>query len=200
MNFSTKINDNSYSQDLNFSLEIIQNGGVILCPTDTVWGLSCDATSESAVEKIYQIKNRPPQKSLIVLVNSLEMIRFYIDFEESYFEKVKCFIDQNHKPTTVIYPKSQNLAKNLTSDNSIAIRIVKQGFCSDLIAKLNKPLVSTSANFSGEPTPCNFAEINPKLIEKVDYTVQHKQNDNQKSASSTIIKLGSDGEIEIIRE
>ena len=198
MNLRVKINKDNYLQDLNFSVKAIQDGGVILCPTDTVWGLSCDATDKIAVEKIYQIKNRPPQKSLIVLVNSLEMLRDYADFG-GYFEQIRNFIDQNKKPTTVIYPKSQKLANNLTSDNSVAIRVVANGFCSDLITRLNKPIVSTSANFSGEPTPCNFTEINSKITQIVDYTVQHKQNDIQKSASSTIIKLNPDGQIEVVR-
>ena len=167
-------------------IEKLNNSKTILYPTDTVWGLGCDATDEKAIEKIYQLKRRSESKSLIILVSSIEMLKEYV---EGIPEKAIDIIKESTKPTTIIYNNPKNIAKNaIASDNTIAIRIPKDNFCIKLIKEFGKPIISTSANISGEPTPKLFSEISAEILNNVDYIVDlHTEKVNKKS--STILKI-----------
>lgn len=167
-------------------IENLNNSKTILYPTDTVWGLGCDATDGKAIEKIYQLKRRSESKSLIILVSSIEMLKEYVD---DISEKAIDIIKESTKPTTIIYNNPKNLAKNaIASDNTIAIRIPKDNFCVKLIKEFGKPIISTSANISGEPTPKLFSEISTEILNNVDYVVDlHTERMNKKS--STILKI-----------
>lgn len=169
----------------------------ILYPTDTVWGLGCDATSKDAVAKIYQIKNREESKSLIILVDSLEMLKCYV---KEIPVKALEIIKTAEKPTTIIYKNPKNLASNVVAeDNTVAIRIVQQEFCQKLIKEFGKPIVSTSANISGEKTPMNFKEINTSILDAVDYVVNLHQEDTS-NKSSRIVKILENGKVEVLRD
>lgn len=173
----------------------LKGGKIILYPTDTVWGLGCDATNSEAVSKIYQLKNREERKSLVVLVSSVEMLKEYI---EEVPEKALKILQDTNKPTTIIYNQAKNLADNaIALDGSIAIRIPEHAFCLELIQKLGKPIVSTSANVSGEATPKSFSEISQPILDGVDYIV-NLERDKITDKSSTILKI-NDGDIEVIR-
>jgi L-threonylcarbamoyladenylate synthase len=178
--------------------EVLKKGGTILYPTDTIWGIGCDAKNEKAVNKIYQIKQRPESKSLIILLNNKESL-------EKYVEKVPLIaldlMDQIEKPLTIIYPKAKNIpTKLLTDDGGIAIRITKNEFCAKLIQLLDSPLVSTSANTSGEMPPLIFKQVSNYIRNKVDYTVNLYQNEIKEMKASTIIRFINDFEFEVIRE
>lgn len=168
----------------------------ILYPTDTVWGLGCDATNEEAVKKIYKLKNREESKSLIILVDSIEMLQNHV---ENIPKKALEILKKAEKPTTIIYNNPKGLAANtIASDNTIAIRIPKDEFCIQLIKGFGKPIVSTSANVSGEPTPKSFSEISKAILKNVDYVVDlHQEKISEKS--STILKIEGDDVI-VIRE
>lgn len=183
--------------DIAKALEILRTGGVILYPTDTIWGLGCDATNEEAVNKIYKIKQRNDQKSLLVLLDNPGKILSYVsEIPEVAWD----LIELTDKPLTIIYSDAKNLAKNLIADDgSIGIRIVNDPFCQKLIQRFKKPIISTSANISGDKSPSNFSEINKSIINLVDYVVQWKQDDYTKAQASSIIKLDNDGGIKIIR-
>lgn len=175
----------------------IKESKVILYPTDTVWGIGCDATNFEAVAKIYIIKKRNESKSLVILVNSFEMLQNYVDTIPA---NIKNILNKANNPTTVIYNNPKNLAKNaIASDNTVAIRIVKDGFCNQLISEFGKPIVSTSANTSGKPTPKSFKEIEPVILDSVDYVVNLHQ-DKVCSKPSTILKIENDGCVTIIRK
>lgn len=184
--------------DIKKALEVLKNGGVILYPTDTIWGLGCDASNEKAVERIYQIKKRSDQKSLLVLLDNENKIPSYVkEMPETAWD----LIELSDKPLTIIYSGARNLAQNLIAeDGSIGIRISKDEFNQRLIQRFRKPLVSTSANISGEKAPQNFAEISSEIMDSVDYIVEWRQDDFSKSDPSSIIKLGTGGEIKIIRD
>ncbi|MFO7830126.1 MAG: L-threonylcarbamoyladenylate synthase [Bacteroidales bacterium] len=185
-------------EDIKKALDVLKNGGVILYPTDTIWGIGCDATNERAVDRIYQIKKRSDQKSMLVLLDNAGKIPSYI---ESVPEIAWDLIDLTDKPLTLIYPKAKNLAQNLIAeDGSIGIRVTNEPFTQKLIERFKKPIVSTSANISGEKAPGNFSEINPQILDIVDYVVQWRQDDYVKATPSGIIKLESNGEIQVIRE
>ena len=187
----------NYKNNISKSLEILQNKGVIIYPTDTIWGIGCDATNENAVSRIYKIKKRIESKSLIILVDSWDMLEKYIIDIPA---KVNCIIQGSSKPTSVIYNNPKGLAKNvIAKDNSVAIRIVKDDFCKLLIEKFGKPIVSTSANYSGKSAPKNFGEIEKSLLEKVDYVVSLQHNKKQGIASQ-IVKVDNKGKIEFIRK
>ena len=177
-------------------LFFLNKGSTILYPTDTVWGLGCDATNEAAVKKIYKLKNREESKSLIILVDSIEMLQNHV---ESIPEKALETLRTSVKPTTIIYNNPKRLASNaIASDNTIAIRIPKDEFCIQLIKEFGKPIVSTSANVSGEPTPKSFSEISEAILKNVDYVVDlHQEKIAEKS--STILKIEGDDVI-VIRE
>ena len=176
---------------------ILSNSECILYPTDTVWGLGCDATDELAVDKIYKIKNRAESKSLIILVNSIDMLQQYV---EHVPQEALDLLKEAKRPTTIVYPRSKNLAQNVVAaDNTVAIRIVKHEFCENLIKEFGKPIVSTSANISGQPTPKSFGEISQAILDSVDYVVALQQ-DSISGISSRILKINLDDTIEVIRE
>lgn len=185
-------------EDIKKALEILKNGGIILYPTDTIWGLGCDATNETAVERIYQIKQRSDQKSMLVLLDNPAKIPTYVN---EMPDVAWDLIELSNKPLTIIYSDAKNLAKNLIADDgSIGIRISNDEFNQKLIQRFRKPIVSTSANLSGSTSPQNFNEINQEIIDSVDYVVKWKQDDFTKANPSSIIKLANNGEIKIIRE
>lgn len=187
-----------FSRDIEKSIEVLKKGGVILYPTDTIWGIGCDATNTEAVERVFEIKQRDESKSLIVLLASDGQLQRYVsDVPDVAWD----ILDLSEKPTTVIFSNSYNLsAKAVAEDGSVGIRITKDEFCKTLIRKLNKPLISTSANVSGQKTPGNFSEISPEILRSVDYVVEHRQDERKSSAPSTIIKVGKGGLIDIIRK
>ena len=180
---------------LNQSIEALLNSQVILYPTDTVWGLGCDATNIDAVAKIFKLKSRVESKSLVVLVSSIEMLRTYVG---AVSQKAIDVISTTKKPTTIIYSNPKGLAANaIALDNTIAIRIPSHNYCLEIINKLGKPIISTSANISGESTPKSFSEISLPILEGVDYVVNLEQ-DKITDKSSTILKLVGN-HIEVIR-
>jgi Sua5/YciO/YrdC/YwlC family protein len=177
---------------------VLKNGGIILYPTDTIWGIGCDATNNDAVKKIYQLKQREETKSMLVLVDHADRIGRYV---REVPEMAMQLIEVNDKPMTIIYPGAINLASNLIGqDQSVGIRIAQDEFCQKLIARLGRPIVSTSANISGQPAPAIFPEISEDIKNGVDYIVNWRQDDLAKAAPSSIIKIGVGGEIEIIRK
>lgn len=184
--------------DIKAALEVLQKGGVILYPTDTVWGFGCDATNEEAVKRIYEIKKRDSSKGMIILMENAALLERYV---EEVPEIAYDLIELTDKPLTIIYDGAKNLAKNLVAkDGSIGIRITSEAFSSDLIRRFKRPIVSTSANISGKPSPANFSEIKQEMVDAVDFVVNYRQNESQKTVPSSIMKLGSGGEIKIIRE
>jgi L-threonylcarbamoyladenylate synthase len=187
-----------FDEDINGSITVLRKGGIILYPTDTIWGLGCDATNPLAVEKIRKIKSRSESKSLLILVDGEQMLDRYVrDIPEIALE----ITNVSDTPLTIIYPAGRNLADGVCGeDGSIGIRICHDEFCNALISRLRKPIVSTSANFSGKPSPENFSGIEKAVIDSVDYVVKYRQNDLQKHAASPVIKFQSDGTIKIIRK
>ena len=183
--------------DIEECLKVLEAGGLILYPTDTVWGIGCDATNAAAVSKIYNLKQREDGKALIVLLADENEIPNYISQPRP---KVFDYIKGINKPTTVIYEEAKNLAGNLINkDGSIAIRIVKEAFCKKLITRFGKPIVSTSANISGYPAASLFIDIDIAIKNGVDYIVQYRQDDLTESAPSAIVKWNKDGSLTIIR-
>lgn len=186
----------NFNIDIEQSLAILNNGGTLLYPTDTIWGIGCDATNGQAVEKIIELKQRPAHKSFVVLVaNERDIMQYVAAVDLSLFD----YLDKQEKPTTVIYQGAIGLADNvLAADGSVAIRICKDEFCRTLIKRFRKPIVSTSANISNEPSPALFTEIDPIIKNGVGYVVEHRQNETEKSSPSSIIKW-ENGEVVIIR-
>jgi L-threonylcarbamoyladenylate synthase len=186
-----------FENDILHCLEILHAGGIILYPTDTIWGIGCDATSAGAVKKIFELKRRPESKSMIVLLADVREINRYVSHLQPY---VSQYLENTKEPTTVIYEGPIGLADNLVAeDGSIAIRIVRDDFCRHLIKRLRKPLVSTSANISGEKSPPFFSAINAEIRQGVDYIVRYRQQDNQISKPSTLVKFSKSGIPEILR-
>jgi L-threonylcarbamoyladenylate synthase len=187
----------NFETDIEEALSVLQNGGLILYPTDTVWGIGCDATNAAAVAKIYALKKRSDEKSMIVLLADEKDIPNYVTQPNP---KVFDYIKGIHKPTTFIYQNAINLAKNIISaDGSIGIRITSDLFCKKLIRRFGKPLVSTSANISGYPAPAIYQDIDYEIKSGVDYIVQHRQDDVTAASPSAIVKLNADGSLTIIR-
>ena len=177
---------------------MLYKGGIILYPTDTIWGIGCDATNALAVKRIYELKKRADSKSMLVLLENPNRLVSYI---EEMPEVAWDLIEFAEKPTTIIYDGAKNLANNLIAeDGSIGIRITTEAFTQNLIQRFKKPIVSTSANISGEPSPQNFSEIAQSIKDNVDYVVKYRQDETKNPAPSSIIKLGSTGLIKIIRE
>ena len=183
--------------DIKACLSILENGGLILYPTDTVWGIGCDATNANAVSKIFTLKNRIETKAMIVLLEEETDLLNYVEDETlQIFDYIKGI----YKPTTVIYSHGKNLANNLMGEGgSVAIRICKDPFCKSLIKQFGKPIVSTSANISGYPTPMCFHDISLDIIEGVDYVVKYKQDDDEIKQPSAIVKWDEKGNLLIIR-
>lgn len=184
-------------EEIHNCLHILKEGGTILYPTDTVWGLGCDARNEEAIKKIYRIKQREESKALICLVSDVVMLeRIFREIPDAAYD----IIDHTENPTTIIYDNPTGVAKNLiASDNTLAVRIVKDEFCKQLIQKLGRPIISTSANISGQPTPKSYKEISNEILSGVDYVVNlHREKICDKP--STIMKIGSGGLFQIIRK
>jgi len=185
-------------EDIKKALEVLKGGGVILYPTDTIWGIGCDATNVEAVQRIYKIKKREDSKSMLVLMENPALLDRYVD---DVPEVAWDLVEITTTPLTVIYPGAKNLAKNLIAeDGSIGIRFTKETFTSQLLQRLRRPLVSTSANISGEKSPAFFDEISEEIKSAVDYIVEFRQDDHTPSQPSSIIKLGPGGRIDIIRK
>tara|TARA_B100000900_G_scaffold390579_1_gene384413 strand:+ start:313 stop:876 length:564 start_codon:yes stop_codon:yes gene_type:complete len=183
---------------INTAKEILKEGGLILYPTDTIWGIGCDATNEEAVKRIYKLKKRSDTKSLIVLVDSdVRLQRIVAEVPEVAWD----IMDYSKKPVTIIYDNPKGISKSaVNNDNSLGIRVVKDIFCKKLISKLNKPIISTSANISGEKQANCFAEISEEIKNSVDHIVNLRQDESEPKQSSTIIKLDPSGLIKIIRD
>ena len=184
--------------DIKKALEVLKNGGIILYPTDTIWGIGCDATNNEAVKRVYEIKQREDSKSMLVLMENPNRISSYVnDVPEIALD----LLEVTNKPTTIIYSDAKNLANNLiNSDGSIGIRITNEDFTQQLIQRFKKPIVSTSANISGDTPAQNFIEINQNIIDAVDYVVEYRQDDMTKAQPSSIIKIEADWNVQIIRE
>jgi L-threonylcarbamoyladenylate synthase len=187
-----------FGDDITMSLATLKEGGVILYPTDTIWGLGCDATNPLAVEKIFTIKSRSQEKSLLVLVDGEQMLDRYVkDIPEIAFE----LTEVSNNPLTLILPEGKNLATGVCSeDGSVGIRICHDEFCQELIKKFRKPIVSTSANLSGKQAPRHFGDIDQSIQEAVDYVVKYRQDDREEHSPSPVIKLDKNGTIKIIRK
>lgn len=186
-----------FEEDLIKTLKALQSGGIILYPTDTIWGIGCDATNYKAVEKVYRIKNRNEAKSLIVLLDNFDNLSTYIEkVPDITFDLLASITN----PVTIIYSNARKLANNVIApDGTIAIRIVKDDFCKELIRRFGKPIVSTSANLSGSESPAVFSQITDEIKKAVDYTVSYKQDYFNRSKPSTIIRLRDDGLYTVIR-
>ncbi|NNC94299.1 MAG: threonylcarbamoyl-AMP synthase [Chitinophagales bacterium] len=184
-----------YEQDIIESVSELKRGGIILYPTDTIWGIGCLVTDEFAIRKIHQLKNRPLEKKLIVLVNDKEMLQRYVGFLS---DKILERLEEESAPTTIIYPNAKDIADLLISETgSIAIRIVKDDFCSELIEKCGCGITSTSANISNDPAPASFKDISDEIKSGVDYIVNHKQSDTTKASPSKILLLKNNEWVEI---
>ena len=178
--------------------EVLQKGGVILYPTDTVWGIGCDATNEEAVKRVFEIKQRADSKAMLVLVDSPVKVDFYVQDVPSVAWDL---IEMTTKPLTIIYDGARNLAPNLiAADGSVGIRVTAEEFSKQLCFRFRKAIVSTSANISGQPSPANFSEISEEVKQAVDYIVEYRQDEVGHTKPSSIIKLGKGGEVKIIRE
>ncbi len=188
------------------ALQVLMQGGVILYPTDTVWGIGCDATNEKAVQRIFQIKQRAEAKAMLVLLDAPGKLQGYVEeVPEMAWDLIDCALanpedEVQQKPMTIIYPNARNLAPSLIAeDGSVGIRITQEVFSKILCERLKRPLVSTSANISGTPAPAIFAEISEEIRNAVDYVVRFRQDDTRKAQPSSIIKLGLHNEIKVIR-
>lgn len=179
------------------ALQTLKSGGTILYPTDTIWGIGCDATNIDAINRIFEIKKREKTKSMIILVESEKSLQDLVDVPEMAWE----IIDLSEKPVTIVYDNPRGLPKEiLAEDGSIGIRLVKDDLCKKLISKLNKPLVSTSANFSGDKSPMKFSDINPEIISLVDYAVEENREKISEYSGSSVIRVWNDGRIKVLRE
>ena len=191
-------------EDLQEALRVLRNGGVIVYPTDTVWGIGCDATNAEAVKRIYALKQREDSKSMLVLLDSPAKLNYYIaDIPDAAWQLLDCSNDANDemmKPLTIIYPGARNLAPNLIAeDGSIGIRITNEAFSKALCEQLRHPIVSTSANISGHPSAPFFAEIEQAILDGADYVCRFRREDDCPHEPSSIIKINSDGSFKIIR-
>ena len=183
--------------DIKRAIKVLKEVGSILYPTDTIWGLGCDVSNQKAVDKIYKIKNRIEGKSLIILVNKIEMIERYVKYVNPLIYDLVANYD---RPLTVIYPGAKNVARGVyAADKSIGIRVVNDTFCSALIEEFGNGIVSTSANISGEPSPAIFQQISPAVKNQVDYIVEHAQDRIRTMRPSRIIRVKDNGHFEVVR-
>ena len=187
-----------FAEEIRNCIKVLREGGTILYPTDTIWGIGCDATNEAAVAKVYALKKRNEEKSMIVLVAKEYMLDQYVkEIPKAAFD----FIENMEKPLTIIYPDAINLPKNLiNSDGTIGIRITKDPFCAQLIQQFKRPIVSTSANISGQSAPASFHDIDEVIVNGVDYVVKLRQHETGQNTPSTIIKVEVNGVFKIIRK
>lgn len=185
------------TEDIQKACEVMASGGIILYPTDTIWGIGCDATNEEAVRRVYELKKRTDKKAMLVLLDSEAKLQTYVaDIPDIAWD----LIDVTDNPLTLIYPKAKNLASNLLAeDGSVGIRITREEFSRRLCERFRKPVVSTSANVTGETSPCTFDEISEVIKKGVDYIVKYRQEDKSKAVPSNIIKLGAGGLVKVIR-
>ena len=184
-------------EEATYCARLVSTGKVILYPTDTIWGMGCSIRFPETLERIFQIKERPASKSTILLVDSMEMLKRFV---KRIHPRVETLLTLHNRPLTVIYPDPIGIPEYLLAqDGSVALRICKDLFCEKLIHQLNEPIVSTSANISGSPSPTSFASIETCIKENVDYIVQYRQNDVTPSEASTIIRYDSEGELTIVR-
>ena len=197
-------------EDLQTALRVLRSGGVIVYPTDTVWGIGCDATNAEAVAKIYALKRRQDSKSMLVLLDSAAKLDYYVDVPETAemllgvqnteYRVQTDSQDDESKPLTIIYPNARHLASNLIAeDGSIGIRITNEPFSKALCAQLKRPIVSTSANISGEPTPRHFRDISQEILDNTGYVCLFRRDDDAEHEPSSIIKMNADGSFKIIR-
>ena len=186
-----------FQHDIDACLEILDAGGLILYPTDTIWGIGCDATNEMAVEKIYRLKQRPDHKPMVILMaDEREILQYVTQPDLQVFDYIKGV----SKPITVVYEGGVGLADQLLADDrSVAIRITSDSFCKHLIKRFRKPIVSTSANLSGYPAPRSFQDIDPLIKEGVDYVVRYRQSDDNYYKPSSVVRWDENGELIIIR-
>ncbi len=186
------------NQEVEKALQVLREGGVILYPTDTIWGIGCDATNCEAVQKIYDIKKRADSKSFLVLIENPAQLQIYVD---KVPEVAWDLVELADQPLTVIYSNAKNLAPNLLAeDGSVGIRCVKDDFCEALLRRFRKPIVSTSANISGAPSPMCFSDITSEVKEKMDYIINYKQDTAPSSKASSIIKLEENGVFKVLRK
>ena len=192
-----KFMDELMKEDIRKACEVMQRGGVILYPTDTIWGIGCDATNAEAVKRVYEIKKRADSKAMLVLVDNAVKVDFYVNEPpEVAFDLIECAT----KPMTIIYDDARNLAPNLLAeDGSVGIRITQEPFTKALCEQLHRPIVSTSANFSGEPAAKIFSDICPELLEAVDYVCEFRRDDTTSHQPSAIVKIDEKERITIIR-
>jgi len=187
-----------FEDDIKRCVNILQNGGTILYPTDTVWGIGCDAMNEAAVEKVFAIKQRLKEKSMIILIADARDILQYVAAPPP---DIIAIIEGFDKPTTVVYDNALGFPDNVVNkDGSIAIRITTDPFCKALIKRFRKPIISTSANLSGHPTPSIYKMISKEIIDGVDYAVKYRQNDDTIHAPSTLVRLDDEGNIQVLRK
>ena len=186
-----------FEYDIKECIKVLESGGTILYPTDTVWGIGCDALDYKAVDKVFQLKNRPANKSLVVLLADARDILTYV---ASPHPDIISIVESFEKPTTVIYDGALDFPDNVVSeDGSIAIRVTTDPFCKALIKRFRKPIVSTSANISGEPTAAIYKAISDSIKQKADYTVLYRRDDDTIAAPSRLVRIDDDGNITIIR-
>ena len=186
-----------YREDINKAIDVMNKGGVVLYPTDTIWGIGCDATNEEAVKRVFEIKHRNDAKALITLIDSEAKLEAYV---ENVPEVAWQLIEVAERPLTIIYDGARNLAPNLLAeDGSVGIRITREEFSKNLCMRMRRPIVSTSANISGEPSPQSFADISSEILSAVDYVCTSRREEKQNPPASNIIKLGAGGEVKVIR-
>lgn len=186
-------------EDIEKSLDVLNHGGVILYPTDTVWGIGCNATDKTAVQRIYVIKQRRESRAMLTLVDGFSMLAEYVKHSSSIVTAMQ-IMETDKRPVTFIYPMANCLAPNLIAeDGSIGIRVVQEPFCRQLIKEFGKPIVSTSANISGAPTPATFDDISEEIKTSVDFVVRWRQDDRNPATASSIIKLYLDGSFKVLR-
>lgn len=187
-----------YGDDIKNALRVLRAGGIILYPTDTIWGLGCDATNAAAVRKIYGIKQREESRSLIILVNSVSMLGRYVDNPP---EVALQMAELSQKPLTIVYDRGRSLAEGVASaDCSVGVRVCNDPFCDELITAFRKPIVSTSANKSGTDAPALFDEISEEIIAAADYVCLYRQYDRSRFSASSVIRVSGNGAVKILRE
>lgn len=186
-----------FEDDLRNACEVLSKGGVILYPTDTIWGIGCDATNEEAVKRVFDIKRRADGKALIVMVDTPVKIDFYVDAPPAVAFDL---VEVSDKPLTIVYPRGRNLSSLLLAeDGSVGIRVTSESFSAALCRKYRKAIVSTSANISGEKSPSNYSEISDEIKSAVDYIVSYRQDDMSRPSASSVIKVDDGGVIKVLR-
>jgi L-threonylcarbamoyladenylate synthase len=192
------MHDTWLPEDINRAVDTIKSGGLILYPTDTIWGIGCNATNPDAIAAVYRLKDRPPEKPMVVLVSSIEMLKSYA---LKVHPRIETLLEFHSKPLTVVYPSTQGLPDILKAqDGSIAIRVVRDGFCQQLIERCGYPLVSTSANQTNQSYPNTFGEISSNIFKGVDYVCKYRQGSRRFQPPSVIATFNKRGALDFIRE